>query len=184
MAAPPQVLGACPREHTVGKVSAPGGPSANGLRTTPRMAPNCDMPVPSRSVDPALHAPEAWAYVGVDNISATATFGGRGRSSTAWLQSLRRRLHPLLQHAIEIYVPSQHVTGAEGLIPSLQARCDALAADAHQRAAHLSLPCPEFLQHETLLYLGGALVVDIGLALDDAYRSLVLPPADGAPPVP
>lgn len=139
---------------------------------------------PPNTLVPAVDAPEAWAYVAVDNISATESFGGRGRSSTAWIQSLRRQLRPLLRQAVEIYVPSQHVTGAEGLIPALQARCDELAAEAHARAAPLSIPCPEFLQHETLLYLGGALVVDVGLALEGAYRDLVLPPAGGCPPVP
>ena len=117
----------------------------------------------------------AWGYAAVDNLSATQRFGGEGRTSSAWIQSLRRSLAPLLHHVSEIYVPSQHVTGGNGLLPSLQARCDELAAAAHARAFLLSYPFPEYLPEEALLFLDGALVVDVGLALDTVYRSHVAP---------
>ena len=79
-------------------------------------------------------------------------------------------------HAAEICVSSQHVTGAAGLIPSLQAQCVSLAAAAHARATPLSLPCAEFLWDEALLFIDGDLVVDISLAPDD-YRTLIAPPS-------
>ena len=100
-------------------------------------------------------------------------YGGEGRTSSGWIRTLRRRIGHLLQHTTEVYVPSQHVTGAAGMIPALQAECDALAAAAHARALRMSLPCAEHLVDETLLYIDGALVVDVGLALEEAYRRIV-----------
>jgi hypothetical protein len=69
-----------------------------------------------------------------------------------------------------------------GLTPTLQDRCDELAGAAHARAAPMSLPCPESLRDETLLFLGGALVVDVGRAFDCVYRALVAPLSASSPP--
>ena len=119
----------------------------------------------------------AWRYSAVDNLSATFLLGGEGRASTPWLRVLRQGLLPQLRHVLELYIPSQHTTGARGLVADLQARCDILATEAIHRALPLSYPFPDLVAEAALLHLDGALVVDVAAALEEVYGSCVAPAA-------
>ena len=85
----------------------------------------------------------AWRYSAVDNLSATFLLGGEGRASTPWLRVLRQGLLPQLRHVLELYIPSQHTTGARGLVADLQAR---------QSTVHCRCPTPSRTWWQKLHY--------------------------------
>jgi hypothetical protein len=73
----------------------------------------------------------------------------------------------------EAYLPSQHVTGDEGWLASLQQRCDQLAAAEHARVKPYAIPFREVMSPHVLVLVEGALALSTRVAMRLVYDRAV-----------